>query len=70
VTGANKKHVAHVHSHPLVALRRLQVLAEHMLTRLDPGHPANARNVEQNAAANEPVLEDGDRARLGALRGS
>ena len=69
VTGADEQDVAGPHPHALVALRRLEVLAEHVLARLDPGNTAHARHVEQHAAPDQAVLEDVDRTGLGALRG-
>ena len=63
---ADEQDVADAHRHTLVALRGLEVLAENVVTRLEPGNPARARDVEQNAAAHESVLEDVDRTHLGA----
>ena len=70
MTRADEQDVADVHGHTLVALRGLEVLAENMVTRLDPANPARSRHVEQNAAAYESVLEDVDRTRLGAELGN
>ena len=56
-------------AHPLVALRRLEIFAEHVLARLDPRNAAYSRHVEQDAAADQSVLEDLDRTGPGALRG-
>ena len=41
---------------------------KHVLARLEPGDAAHARHVEQDAAADQPVLEDVDRTRLGSSK--
>ena len=53
--------------HALLALGRLEVRAEDVLARLQPGHAAQARDVEEDAAADQPVLEDLDRLDLAPL---
>ena len=52
-------------AHALLALGRLEVLGEDVLTGLEPRDPAQPRNVEQHAAPHEPVLEDFDRVDIG-----
>ena len=64
VTRADEQDVAGSDRHALLALRRLEVSREHVLARLEPGDAAHARHVEQDAAADQPVLEDVDRTRL------
>ena len=41
-------------------LRRAQVIGGHMIARLQPGHPAHPRDVEQQAAAGDPLAGDVD----------
>ena len=69
MTRADEQDVAGPHRHAVVALRRLEILAEHVVAGLEPGDAAHSRHVEQNAAADQPVLEDVDRARLSRAGG-
>ena len=69
VAGADQQDVAGAHADALFALRRFEVLAEHVLARLQPRNTPQARDVEQHPAADEAVLEDVDRVSLRTLRG-
>ncbi len=51
VARAHEQDVASPDLHSLLALRRLEVFHEDVLARLEPSHAANARHVEQHAAA-------------------
>src|SRR4029453_16198487 len=54
---ADEEDVARADGDTLRPLRLLQVLAKHVLARLEPGHAAAARDVEEGAATDEAVLE-------------
>ena len=69
MSGANQQDVALAHRDALLTLGRLQVLSEDVLARLEPGHTPQARNVEQDAAPYEPILERLDRVDSGAPLG-
>ena len=69
MAGADEEDVALGHRHALLALGRLEVLAEDVLAGLEPGHPAQPGHVEQHAAADQAVLDDLDRVDRRALRG-
>ena len=56
-------------AYALLALSRLEVLAEHVLSRLDPGDTAGSWHVEQDAPTDQTALEDVDRPGVGAVRG-
>ncbi len=68
MTGADEQDVPGAHAYPLVALRRLEVLAEDVLARLEPGNAAHAGNVEQDSPADEAVLENLDCTRWRTIR--
>jgi hypothetical protein len=61
VAGAHEQDVALADGDALLALGRLEVRAGDVLARLEPGHAAHARDVEEDAAADESVGEDVDR---------
>ena len=60
--GADEQDVAGRHGDALAALGRLQILAEHVLSRFDPRDAPRSGHVEQDAAADKAVLEDVDRS--------
>ena len=51
----DEQQVAWADAHVLRLLGRGQVIGRHVLAGLEPGHPAQPRNVEQDAAAGDPV---------------
>ena len=67
MSGADQQDVALAHADALLALGRLEVLGEDVLTGLEPGHAAKAGDVEQDAASHEPILEHLDRVDIGTV---
>jgi hypothetical protein len=68
VTGAHEQDVAGHDAHTLKAFCRLEVLAEHVVSRFDPGDPARAGCVEQDPATDQAVLEEVDRSHVSCRR--
>ena len=56
VPDPDEQQVALAHPDLLRLLRGDQVVGGHEVTRLQPGHPAQPRDVEQHAPADHPVL--------------
>ena len=69
VTRADEQDVADVHGHTLRRAPRPRGPRGTRGPRLHPANPAHAGHVEQNAAADQPVLEDVDRPGLRAELG-
>ena len=64
VAGSHEKDVAWSHPHALRALRGLEVLPKHVLTRLQPASPRTRGHVKQDGPTDQPILEDVDGAKL------
>ena len=67
VTGSDQQDVAGIHGYALLALGRLQVCSVRMLSRLEPAHAPRARDVQEHAATDEPVLQNLDRVGAGPV---
>jgi hypothetical protein len=61
VAGPHQEDVALPHGHFLTALRLLEVAGEDAVARLQPVHSARSRDVEQDPAPDQPVLQRLDR---------
>ena len=66
VTGANEEHVALADGDALLELGGLELVAEDVLARLEPGHSPETGDIEQDASSDQAVREDLDRIGLGA----
>ena len=65
----DEQQVACADAHVLRLLGRDQVIGRHVLAGLEPGHPAQPRNVEQDTAAGDPVPGHLNGQLRGAVRG-
>src|SRR5262249_41139181 len=61
MTGADEEDVPLLDSYSLLALGCFEVLREDALSGLEPGCPALARDIQQDAAADETVFRKVDR---------
>jgi hypothetical protein len=69
VAGPDQEDVAVTDGHPMGPLGGFELLAEHVLAGLQPGHTPQPGDVEQHAPADEAVLEGLDAMDRGAPRG-
>ena len=60
--GPHQQHVAFLDAHPMRTFGGVEVLGENALTQLHPFEVLKARDIEQNAAAHDPVARDVDPA--------
>src|SRR5690242_5291115 len=58
VAGAYQENVALVNDKPLCAFRRFEIVAVDMLAWLKPGQAAQARDIEEDTAADQSIFED------------
>src|SRR5205085_6290203 len=68
LAGANHQHVALFDVDLMVLLSGVEILRKNRLARLEPFDFPDLRNVEQDAAADDALARDRDRALAGALR--
>src|SRR4029453_17188093 len=66
VTGSNEEHVALADGDALLELGCLELVAKDVLARIEPGHIAEAGDIEQDSSGNQAVREHLDRIGLGA----
>ena len=69
VTDAHEQDVAVGDGQPQAPLAPLEVLGEDVVARLQPAHAAEPRDVEEDAAPDEAVLENCNRVRRKRPRG-
>ena len=68
MAGSDQQDVPFPDGQRLRALGRLELVPKDTLSGLEPGHAAEAGNVEQDAPADQPVLQDLDRMSCRAAR--